>query len=146
MQISRETEYAVRCVTYLAREPERTAMIDDIARDMEIPRSFLAKILQKLARASLVVSFRGAKGGFRLAKPPEEISLYELFLQTEGPAAARDTCAVSKKRCGAGGYCAIHPVWDNARKDLIEMLRKECISDLGRTLRFPMPRLYRAAE
>ena len=146
MQISRETEYAVRCVAYLAQDPGRTAMIDEIARDMESPRSFLAKILQKLARASLVVSFRGAKGGFRLAKPPEEISLYDLFLQTEGPAAARNTCAVSKKRCGTEGFCAIHPVWESARKDLIELLRAKRIGDLRRSLRFPMPRFYRTAE
>ena len=135
MQISRETEYAVRCVTYLARIPKRTAMIDEIAREMEIPRSFLAKILQKLAKASIVVSFRGAKGGFALARKPEEITLYDVFSETEGPAAKERICAVTKERCGKGGLCAIHPVWESARKAMIPVLRSRTVSDLSRRTR-----------
>ncbi len=54
-------------------------------RGMEIPKSFAAKILQKLVRAGIVSSFQGIKGGFRLARPADEITLYDVIRVIEGP-------------------------------------------------------------
>jgi len=68
MQIKRETDYAIRCVYYLAGTEQDVVMMDEIAAEMEIPKSFAAKILQKLVRAGIVSSFQGIKGGFRLAR------------------------------------------------------------------------------
>jgi len=144
MQVSRETEYAIRCLEYLSREPERTAMTEEIAANTNIPRSYLAKILQKLSRARLVASVRGAKGGFRLAKLPNEISLYDLFLETEGPVAAQNTCAVSKLACGADGYCSIHSMWTGIREELIDLLRRTYINDASHQAAAPA-RLRRGA-
>jgi len=130
MQISRETEYAVRCVYFLARDPERITAIDKIARRLQIPRSFLAKILQSLARGGVVRSTRGAHGGFSLARRPAAIRLYDIFVLTEGAAAVENSCAVSKDVCGLDGFCVLHPFWIEIRRDLTRLLKSKSAADL----------------
>lgn len=131
MQFSRETDYAVRCIYYLARVPDRVAGIEEIARSMRIPRAFLAKILQKLTRAGLVRSKRGARGGFALARAPRAIRIYDIFSLTEGPAATQNHCAVSKEICGLESFCALHPFWVKMRRDFARLLRTSSAAELG---------------
>ena len=130
MEITRETDYAIRCVLYLARKKEKVLMVDEISRNMAIPRSFLAKILQKLTKGKIVTSFRGVKGGFQLAKRPEEISLLDVIEIIEGPV-AMNACAVDKKVCSFSGTCTVHPVWVELRKVTESYLRN---TDFGKLL------------
>ncbi|HSW61805.1 MAG TPA: Rrf2 family transcriptional regulator [Dissulfurispiraceae bacterium] len=62
MQIKRETDYAIRCIFYLAGREDHLVLVDEIAQEMAIPKSFAAKILQKLARAGLVHLLSGSEG------------------------------------------------------------------------------------
>lgn len=124
MQITRETDYAIRCVLYLSYLPDNVTMLDEIAKERKIPKSFLAKILQKLARAKIVKSFRGIKGGFRLAKKPREITLLDVIEVIEGPV-AMNKCAINKKICSLSNSCSVHPVWVEIRKDVEKRLRQQ---------------------
>jgi Rrf2 family protein len=123
MQITRETDYAIRCVYYLAGKTGDVTMVDEIARNMDTPKSFLAKILQKLARANIVKSYRGVKGGFQLARKPKEINLLEVIEAIQGPV-VMNICALDKKMCKMSGTCTIHPVWIEVRKQVEKLLRK----------------------
>lgn len=123
MQITRETDYAIRCVYYLAGKAGEVTMVDEIARNMDTPKSFLAKILQKLARANIVKSYRGVKGGFQLARKPKEINLLEVIEAIQGPV-VMNICALDKKMCRLSGTCTIHPVWIEVRKQVEKLLRK----------------------
>lgn len=115
MEITQETDYAVRCVLYLSRKDANLSiMIDEIAAEMEIPRSFLAKILQKLSKAGIVRSFRGVRGGFRLSRPPKEITLLEVVEAIEGPV-AMNRCSIDGAWCGFSKTCNVHPVWVQLR-------------------------------
>ncbi|HAK87828.1 MAG TPA: Rrf2 family transcriptional regulator [Nitrospiraceae bacterium] len=127
MQITRETDYAIRCVYYLARKPDEVTMVDEIAREMCIPKSFLAKIVQKLARANILQSYRGVKGGFQLAGMPEDITIYDVIEAVEGPV-AMNVCAVDKKECGLSAKCKIHPIWVELRKEVEDMFKKRNFS------------------
>jgi Rrf2 family protein len=111
-------------VWQLALHPERTATISELAAATDVPRSFLAKILQGLVSANIVLSYRGAKGGFRLARPPEETSLYAVYREMEGPRAAESQCAISQETCGVHQYCTLHPFWHGARERFEELLRE----------------------
>ncbi len=130
MEITRETDYAIRCILYLSGKPGDINMIDVIAGEMQIPKSFLAKILQKLARASLVKSFRGVKGGFQLARLPEEISLLDVLVAIEGEV-SMNACAVDQTLCGRSKTCPVHPVWVDIRKDVTKILKKYNFARLG---------------
>lgn len=121
--ITRKTDYAVRCVLYLAESQKEVVMVSEIAKEMKIPKSFLSKIMQKLAKAGIVKSLRGAKGGFRLAKKPTEISLLDVVETMEG-SVAMNICAIDQKKCSLSSKCSVHPVWVEARENLETRLRK----------------------
>jgi Rrf2 family protein len=123
LEIRRETDYAIRCVYYLAGKQHEVTMTDEIAREMSIPRSFLAKILQKLSRGGIVRSYQGIKGGFQLSREPEEISLFDIVATMEGPV-AMNICTVNKKRCSLSSSCKVHPFWITVRKEVEKALKK----------------------
>jgi Rrf2 family protein len=123
MEITRETDYAIRCVIHLAESPNDVIMVDEIAKARAIPKSFLSKILQKLAKANIVKSYRGVKGGFQIAKSPKEISLLDVIEAVEG-LVAMNRCAVDRKFCSLSNNCTVHPIWVELRKDVEKKLKK----------------------
>lgn len=130
MKITRETDYAIRCVYFLTMNRNRVTMVDEISRGMSTPKSFLAKILQKLVRTGIVKSHRGVKGGFELARMPEDISLLDVIEAVQGPV-AMNVCALDKKFCSLSSSCVIHPVWVEVRKEVEEILKKKKFADFA---------------
>jgi Rrf2 family protein len=129
MLITRETDYAVRCVLYLAQKTKQRTIVDEIAKCMHIPKHYLAKILQRLVREGIVESVRGIKGGYRLLKPPKEISLMDIMRTIQG-AVPVNVCALDKRRCQMSSTCSVHPVWVEIRKDIETRLKRETIDKL----------------
>ena len=129
MLVTRETDYAVRTVLYLARDSDRMANVTEVARAMHIPKSFLAKILQRLVRSHILASMRGVKGGFTLARKPTEISLLDILESIQGPAGI-NVCAIDSRRCRFSSTCSVHPVWVEIRKEVERRLKKQTIAKL----------------
>ncbi len=129
MQITRETDYAIRCVDYLSGKWGSVTMVDEISRERCVPKSFLAKILQKLTKAGIVRSYRGVKGGFELTRPPKEITLLDVIEAIQGPV-AMNVCAIDEGMCGFSSTCVIHPVWIEIRQKVEKMLRKNNFESL----------------
>jgi len=129
MLVTRETDYAVRCVLYLAREKDHIANVSEIAHAMHIPKTFLAKILQRLIRKGIIGSLRGMHGGFKLAKKNTDISLLDIMEAIQGPASI-NVCAVDSKKCQLSSLCTVHPVWVDIRKHVENRLSKETIDKL----------------
>ncbi len=131
MYVTREADYAIRCVLYLSKESERVASVNEISEHMYIPRSFLAKILQRLARTGIVKSTQGVKGGFQLAKKPKEINLLEVIEAIQGPS-AMNVCAVEKRICNLSNSCTVHSIWVKMRDEVEKRLKKEDFSKLAK--------------
>jgi Rrf2 family protein len=129
MLVTREADYAVRTVLYLARNSTRTASVAEVARAMHIPKSFLAKIVQRLVRRHILVSMRGMKGGFMLAAKPSEISLLDILESIQGPTGI-NVCAIESRRCRLSATCSVHPVWVQIRKEVEHRLKKQTIAKL----------------
>ena len=134
MLITRETDYAVRCVLYLARKPEQRTIVDEIAKCMHIPKHYLSKILQRLVREGIVESVRGIKGGYRLLKPPKEITLMDIMGTIQGSVPV-NVCALDKRRCQMSSTCSVHPVWVEIRKDIEIRLKRETIDKLMKRMK-----------
>lgn len=118
MRLTRAAEYAVRCVLFMAGKPVQSVIPrKDISRQMEIPDQFLGKIAQQLARAGVMEILQGARGGFRLLKTPESISLLEVIEAIMGEIFLND-CMMNSKSCRRTATCAVHNVWGKARNDL----------------------------
>jgi Rrf2 family protein len=123
MQITRQADYAVRAVLYLAQlGPERRAATSQIAQDQQIPPSFLAKIVSQLSVAGLLHTSRGARGGVSLAKTPEQISLLEVVEAIDGPILLNE-CVSENGVCVFGDTCPMRPVWCDAQAELVDRLK-----------------------
>jgi Rrf2 family protein len=132
MQITREGDYGIRSVLYLARQPfKKVSFVNEISEEYKIPRSFLAKILQKLVKAKLVRSYRGVKGGFSLAKPSKEITILDVLQAIEGKLSL-NICVVDRKKCSFSKNCSVHMVWMNAQAKVADTLRKANFEDLAK--------------
>lgn len=130
LQLTRDGEYAVRAVVFLASQPEgKVSLINEIAEVQEVPKSYLSKIMQHLTRAGLVKSRRGARGGFTLARPADSITLREAIEAVEGPIFL-NVCLIRKGECHRDDFCPVHPVWKEAQKKLMEVLESKTLADL----------------
>ena len=135
MGLTRQTEYSIRGMLYLAERPEgEVVMLDTIAGAVGAPRPFLAKILQSLAGKGLVRSARGARGGFLLARPAALISLCQIVEAVEGPIVPNG-CLMDSGACPRMETCTVHPVWRRlqavTRGILEEATLKTLVSDRG---------------
>lgn len=130
MYVTRKADYAIRCVLHLSREPETVTSVEDISKVMFVPKTFLAKILQRLMKAGIVSSTRGVKGGFQLAKKPKDINLLDVIEAIQGPSAP-NLCAVDKRLCQLSGICTVHPVWMKIRNIVEKELRKKNFAELS---------------
>lgn len=122
MQITRQADYAMRAVMYLAKlGPDRKAATSQIAQEQQIPPSFLAKIVSQLSVAGLLQTSRGARGGVSLARPPEEISFLEVVEAIDGPILINE-CVIDSGSCTFGDTCVLRPVFCEAQAELVARL------------------------
>jgi Rrf2 family transcriptional regulator, iron-sulfur cluster assembly transcription factor len=132
MQVTREGDYGIRSVLYLARQPyKKVSFVTEISEEYKIPRSFLAKILQKLVKAKIVRSYRGVKGGFSLARQAKDISVLDVLEAIEGKL-AMNICLADKKKCDFSRHCPTHDVWAHVQSKVAEVLKKSNFDDLAR--------------
>lgn len=131
MQITRQADYALRAMAYLAKlEPTKRAATSQIAESKKIPPSFLAKIISQLSIAGLIHTSRGARGGVTLARPANEISILEVVEAIDGPIALNE-CTVSPEGCPFSGDCPIHDLWCDTQAELVEKLRTTTFDTLA---------------
>jgi len=124
MQITRQADYALRAMLYLAKlEPAHRAATSQIAESKSIPPSFLAKIISQLSIAGLIHTSRGARGGVTLARAPKDISVLEVVEAIDGPIALNE-CTLTPEGCPFSEECPIHDLWCGTQAELIEKLRK----------------------
>lgn len=131
MQITRQADYAVRAVLYLAGlDNGGRAPTSQIAREGQIPPSFLAKIVSQLSVAGVVLTSRGARGGVSLARSSDDISLLEVIEAIDGPITL-NVCVGDPNLCAMGGTCAVYKIWCEAQKNLIERLTSTYFNKLA---------------
>ena len=130
MQITRQADYAVRAVLHLARvgNAERSAT-STIAKEQNIPPSFLAKIISQLSIAGLLHTSRGARGGVTLAREPKDITLLEVVEAIDGPIQLNE-CVGDSGVCTFDDDCPIKPVWCDAQDELVGRLRNTNFSQM----------------
>lgn len=134
LQISRKIDYALRAMIYLSSvPPARVSPFREIARAMDVPEDFLAKILKVLTDAGLVASQRGARGGYRLAKTPAEISFLDVIEAVEGPVKL-NVCldeGESHDACRVAPACTMLSVWREGQERMLEVYRRATLADVA---------------
>ena len=110
MLLTRASEYALLSLDKI-RKAEQPVGSEQLARELCIPKSFLAKILHNLAKQEILESHRGAQGGFTIKAHMDQISVYDVILAAEGKTPAVFDCTQYSDNCpnGSIGGCAISP-------------------------------------
>lgn len=130
MRLTRGSDYGLRGMLYMARQPlGRVCLVSQVAAAENLPESYLAKIFQDLARSRLLVSHRGAKGGFSLINEPHEISLLQIIEAVEGPIAIAP-CLDVREGCEHANLCEIYDALDQAQAQMISVLENTTLADL----------------
>jgi len=134
MKLSVRGEYALRALLVLAMNYEQPVVrIQTIADQQNIPKRFLEQILNDLKSAGIVKSQRGAAGGYRLARRPEEIPLASIVRHIEG-ALAPVSCVserfYEKCSCPDESRCAIRSVMKEVREAVVKIMERVTVADL----------------
>ena len=133
MRITTLAEYGVICALHLARRASQEPVTGrDIAARERLPVDYVEQILLRLRRAGLVQSTRGARGGYALARAPEDISVRDVIAASE--LTTFDLHCVShpveEERCSASHACSIRPVWVLLQQRIDDVLASVRLSDL----------------
>ena len=131
MQITRQADYAIRAVRYLAKQgPNQRSATSTVAQEMKIPPSFLAKIISQLSIAGLLHTSRGARGGVTLAREAKDISLLDVVEAIDGPILLNE-CVGDPADCVFSDDCLVHPIWVEAQETLVKRLREARFAQLA---------------
>ena len=131
LPISRSSEYAIRALTYLAQNREGFRLANDMAAALGIPAPFLGKVLQPLVSRGVLQSQRGRNGGFRLARPPEEITLFQVVDSQEHLGGVRQ-CFLGQAECTDERACPLHEYWKHASGAFLARMVNTTLADLLR--------------
>jgi Rrf2 family protein len=131
MQLTRAADYGIRVTVYLASLPDKKrVLLPALAEATDTPESFLSKVLQALARAKLIASWRGKSGGFVILPRGRQASMYDVIAAIDGPICL-NLCLVAGKSCARKAACPAHPVWVQAQSAMLEVLNKARIEELA---------------
>ncbi len=129
---SRQCEYALQAVLYLALQPRGTlTTIKDLTTRLGVPYHFLGKIMQSLTRKGLLMSQKGASGGFALALPPQDITLFHIVESIDGVDFTKK-CVIGFPECSGKNPCAVHHQWSGLRENIYEMLVRKNIAEMAK--------------
>jgi Rrf2 family protein len=133
MRITTWAEYGVICALHLARRTEKGPVTGrEIAAQERLPADYVEQILLRLRRAGVITSTRGARGGYVLSRPPEDISIRAVIHASELETFDLHCLShpVEEDRCAASHSCSIRPVWVLLQTKIDDVLESVCLADL----------------
>lgn len=130
MIFSAKSRYAVRALLYAAKKGGKVR-VGEVAEKTKVPKFFLSKIFEKLAKEKILKSEKGRSGGFTLIKPLNDISLYKIKKAVEGTEDL-EGCLLSSGVCTypTQKECPLHKEWETIRANIINYMKKSKISDI----------------
>jgi Rrf2 family protein len=124
LSINRQTDYACRVILHLALQgADSRTTAAEIGERRLIPKSFVRRVVTRLAAAGLLITTRGAEGGIVPARPAGEISLLDVVEAMEGPVTL-NACTVNPRACPLAEACPVNKAWCRARDVLVAELRE----------------------
>ncbi|MHB8971681.1 MAG: RrF2 family transcriptional regulator [Pirellulaceae bacterium] len=127
------SEYALRALVQLAREPAGVSVLgQDLAERAHIPANYLSKILWTLRNAGYLETTRGHGGGYRLAKPADQVTLIEIVRQFEGVGAEPGCLLGEQHECSEKTPCSAHAAWKKVKTAYVEFIRSTTLADIGK--------------
>lgn len=133
MVFSKTTGYGIRALAYLASQRKDSPHgLLEIAEHEGIPPVYLRKVLGELRRHRLLRSVKGIRGGYELARPAGDITLWDVFRVLE-PDPYLDTCILGHGPCNTESACPLHEDWSQVRNEIVRLLENKTIAEVART-------------
>ncbi len=136
LRLSKLTDYATVILSFMAKEKSRVCAAMEIAAATGIAVPTVSKILKALVNAKVLMSTRGPKGGYTLARAPEKISVAAIISALEGPIALTE-CSISKQACEQASGCGIRLNWHVINQTIHNALESVTLADLIRPVALP---------
>jgi Rrf2 family protein len=130
LPLSQTTGYAVRALRCLQEPGGQPVLVEEVAEHTGIPRSYLSKLVHKLAKKGLVSARRGHHGGVVLARPSTEITLEDLSEAVDG-VAWQKRCLIGLLGCTEANPCVLHDFWHETLEQILARLRSLTLADLS---------------
>jgi FeS assembly SUF system regulator len=124
------TDYATVVLANLAQEPTRHRAAAELAERTRLTRPTVSKVLKGLQRAGLVISSRGAQGGYRLARAPVDITAAQILDVFEGPIAITE-CSSASSQCGIERLCRVGGAWQRINAAIRRALEDVTLQQLA---------------
>ena len=133
LQINRQTDYAVRVVLALAKQPQGTRLASsEIQREMLIPKAFIGRIVAKLAAHGLVNTFAGRDGGLQLPRPASELTIKDVVEAFEGPILLSECMqARGEEDCPFRVNCPVRSKWGRVQAAMLREMASITFEDLA---------------
>jgi FeS assembly SUF system regulator len=151
LRMGKLTDYATVVLASLAQQPDTHRAAAELAERTRLAKPTVSKVLKGLQRAGMVISSRGAQGGYRLARRPEEITAAQILDVFEGPIAITE-CSGASSQCGIERLCRVGSAWQRVnaaiRRALEDVTLRELagldaaelrVADLASEIRKPSP-------
>jgi FeS assembly SUF system regulator len=134
LRISRLTDYGTMILVHLASRTGHVCSASDVAAGTHVALPTVQKVLKLLARSGLIVSVRGAEGGYALGRPPDSISAADILDVLEGPFAITE-CSLADSHCELESLCQVGGAWQKISKSIRLALDDITLTDLSRPAR-----------
>ena len=127
---SESIRHSIRAMIYLASHDNERVMVGQIAKDYNIPKFYLAKLVQTLAKHRLIQTTRGRNGGIKLNKPAKDIRIIDIIHAINGPPPNEDVCIFGLDICTDSVPCPIHDVWKDMKENIKDNLYYQNLENL----------------
>ena len=130
MRLSKLADYGTVAMGYMARNPGSVHTAPEVAAAVRLAAPTVSKLMKLLARSGLLVSLRGSRGGYRLARRPESITVTDVVEAVEGNIAVTD-CGAAPCGCGLDPGCPVQRSWRRINRRLRGVLDSVSVADLA---------------
>ena len=129
LRMGKMTDYAIVLMSYLATKSELKHSAHSLSDEVQMPLPTVRKVLKALSQAKLLISERGAHGGYSLARNAAAISVAEIITALEGPIAITE-CVSTDNQCDQEGHCSIQTNWTRINKAVYTALDEVKLADM----------------
>jgi Rrf2 family iron-sulfur cluster assembly transcriptional regulator len=130
MRLYKSSEYAIRCLVFMAYSGGGLHSVKSLSDELDIPYKFLGRLMSLLGSEGVVESVQGKNGGFRIVRPLEEIRLAEIVNIVEG-LDNYERCILGFDRCDEENPCPMHEFWVGHKDGILHMLKETTLAQLA---------------
>jgi FeS assembly SUF system regulator len=131
IRVSRMADYGVVAMTHIARDPRARHTAASIAAQTGVPQPSASKLLKLLAKAGILTSHRGAKGGYALSRAPEQVSVAALVAAVDGPISLADCLDGPSGICELESFCSVRGPWQKISDAIRVALEEVTLADMA---------------